>query len=203
MTLYILRHGQTELNRLNIVQGSGMDSELNETGHAQSRAFYEAHRNIDFQLVVTSTLRRTHQTVQFFLDKNIPWHQTPLINEISWGVHEGKYQTIEQTERYRAMIAQWQAGNLDAAIPNGESARQLVERVKKFIDWVSGRAEQRILVATHGRTIRCLVAQMKGLPPAQMEEIEHSNTGLFVAKRHHDRWLFERENDTSHLELVW
>lgn len=30
MTLYIIRHGETDFNRKGIVQGSGVDSELNK-----------------------------------------------------------------------------------------------------------------------------------------------------------------------------
>lgn len=200
MTLYILRHGQTELNRLNIVQGSGVDSELNEMGYAQAKAFYEAHQHVDFDLIVTSKLRRTHQTVQGFLDKNIPWEQTSDVNEISWGVHEGQHSTPEQTERYRKMIADWQSGNLDASIESGESARQLLDRIQRFVDWVKTRPEKRILVATHGRAIRGLITCLKGLPATAMEDMEHSNTGLYVAHLQPDgTWEFELENDTSHL----
>ncbi|MFN0034440.1 MAG: histidine phosphatase family protein [Saprospiraceae bacterium] len=200
MTLYILRHGQTELNRLNIVQGSGVDSELNDMGYTQAKAFYEAHQHIDFELVITSKLRRTHQTVQGFLDKKIPWEQTADINEICWGIHEGQRQSPEQNERYHTMIAEWQSGNLDAAIAEGESARQLLERIERFVDWVKTRPEKRILVATHGRAMRCLITSLKGLPPTAMEGMEHSNTGLYVAHLQPDgTWLFELENDTSHL----
>lgn len=200
MTLYILRHGQTELNRLSIVQGSGVDSELNDLGFAQAKAFYEAHKHIDFELVVTSKLRRTHQTVQGFLDKNIPWEQNADVNEISWGIHEGQPHSEEQNERYHQMIAAWKAGDLDAAIEAGESARQLLERIQRFVDWIKTRPERRILVATHGRAIRCLITCLKGLPPTAMEEMEHTNTGLYVAHLQADgTWLFELENDTSHL----
>ncbi|MCB0544647.1 MAG: histidine phosphatase family protein [Lewinellaceae bacterium] len=199
-TLYILRHGETEYNRLGIVQGSGVDTELNDIGHKQAEAFFEAHKNIDFQLVVTSKLIRTHQTVRHFLDRNIPWIQTPDINEISWGAHEGKPSTPERIAIYRRMIGEWKSGNLDASLPEGETARQLRERVGRFIEWVRVREEQRILVATHGRTLRCLVTMLKGLDPAQMEQVSHANTGLYLIHLHEGNWIFELENDIRHLE---
>lgn len=37
--IYIIRHGQTDFNLKGIVQGSGVDSSLNDFGVAQSRAF--------------------------------------------------------------------------------------------------------------------------------------------------------------------
>lgn len=200
MTLYILRHGETEYNRLGIVQGSGVDTELNETGHEQARAFFEAYQDLDFDLVVTSRLQRTHQTVRRFLDRDIPWIQTPDINEISWGDHEGKSGTPERTLVYRYMIEQWKQGNFDAALPNGETARQLSERVGRFVEWIKTRPEKRILVATHGRTLRCLVTVFKGIGPADMEGVPHSNTGLYIVHYRDGAFTFETENDISHLE---
>ena len=150
MTLYILRHGQTELNRLSIVQGSGVDSDLNEIGYAQARAFYETHKHVDFDLVVTSRLKRTHQTVRHFIESNIPWEQSEDINEICWGIHEGKPQSPEQNERYHRMIEAWRSGDLDASIDQGESARQLLDRIQRFVNWLKQRSERKILVATNG-----------------------------------------------------
>lgn len=199
MTLYIIRHGETEFNRLQIVQGSGVDSDLNETGREQARAFFETYQDIDFQLVVTSELRRTHQTVHHFLEKNIPWAKTADINEISWGAHEGLANTPERSALYAEMINNWKQGNLDASLPEGETAAQLRARVEKFVDWLHTRTEKNILVATHGRTLRCLITALKGLGPADMEGTLHSNTGLYVVHYRNGQFVFERENDTSHL----
>ena len=199
MTLYIIRHGETEFNRKNIVQGSGVDSDLNDTGHEQARAFYETYQGVDFQLVVTSKLRRTHQTVRHFLDKNIPWIETPDINEISWGTHEGLPATPERTALYKEMIGHWTQGNYDASLPEGETAAQLRARVDRFVAWLRTRHEKHILIATHGRTLRCLITALKGLGPADMEGAIHSNTGLYVVHFQDGQCIFEMENDTSHL----
>lgn len=199
MTLYILRHGETDFNRLGIVQGSGVDTDLNETGREQARAFFETYQEIDFQLVVTSKLRRTHQTIAGFLEKEIPWIQTEDINEISWGEQEGKLHSPEQAVVYKWMIGEWKNGNLDASLPNGETARQLFERVGRFIEWLKTRPEKRILIATHGRTMRCLIALLKGWKIEEMEQVPHSNTGLYVIHFQNGEFVFEVENDTSHL----
>jgi len=200
MLIYILRHGETEFNRLGIVQGSGVDTDLNETGQAQARAFFEAYQDLDFQLIVTSKLRRTHQTVQMFIDQHIPWIQTPDINEISWGAHEGIPSTPESIEMYKNTIAHWQSGNLDAALPMGESANQLVRRVSRFVEWLKTRPEQRIVVATHGRTLRCLVTLLKGVGPASMEGMPHANTGCYVVRYENGQFTFDLENDVRHLQ---
>jgi broad specificity phosphatase PhoE len=202
MHVYFIRHGETEFNKQNIVQGSGVDSDLNETGRAQARAFFEAYRHIDFELVVTSALKRTHQTVQDFLDQKIPWHITPDINEISWGELEGTSPSPERHAAFDAVITAWRTGDIDRAFPGGESARQLDERLQRFIEWLRTRKEQHILVATHGRTLRALITRLKALPVSHMDQVGHANTSCYVAHITETGVAFKMENDLSHLELV-
>jgi len=199
MNLFILRHAETEFNRLGIAQGSGVDTSINDTGRWQARAFFSAYQDQPFELVVTSGLKRTHETVAPFLEKNISWVQRPDINEISWGIHEGQPSTPERHRLFKQTVQQWQNGQLDAHLPQGESARQLANRVQDFLQWLQTRPERHILVCTHGRTLRCLVALMKNKPLSHMESVYHQNTGCFVAHWTPPAYTFLLENDTRHL----
>ena len=49
--MYIIRHGETNYNKLGIVQGSGVDTDINEKGEAQADAFYQAYKHIPFQQI--------------------------------------------------------------------------------------------------------------------------------------------------------
>jgi phosphoserine phosphatase len=202
MTIYFIRHGETDLNRQNIVQGSGMDSDLNDLGRAQAKAFYDTYQHVDFELVVTSALKRTHQTVHHFLQDGIKWHQTPDINEISWGTHEGATPTPERYRDFQALLEAWRQGNYEAALPEGESARQLADRIDRFLEWVRQRPEKRILVATHGRTLRAMITRLKGIALMDMEGVPHVNTGCYIVRFENDGVVFELENDVQHLEGV-
>ena len=55
--IYIIRHGETDLNRQGIVQGSGVDPSLNNTGRQQAESFFRMYHQHPFELVITSTLR--------------------------------------------------------------------------------------------------------------------------------------------------
>jgi probable phosphoglycerate mutase len=70
--VYIVRHGQTDFNARGIVQGSGVDSSLNEKGRAQAEAFYEAFKGVKFDKVYTSVLKRTKESVARFIELGIP-----------------------------------------------------------------------------------------------------------------------------------
>lgn len=199
MTIYFIRHGETDLNRQHIVQGSGMDAVLNDLGHAQAKAFYDAYADVGFELVVTSRLQRTHQTVHHFLQKNIPWHQTADINEISWGIHEGTSPNPARHKAFKDLLEDWKSGNFDAALPEGESARQLGDRVGRFLTWLRSRSERHILVATHGRTLRAIITHLKGVSLSDMDGVPHKNTGCYIVHFQEDGVVFELENDVAHL----
>ena len=70
--IYIIRHGQTDFNVRQVVQGRGINSNLNDKGIQQAKLFFEAHKEIEFDAVYTSTLKRTWQTVDSFISKKIP-----------------------------------------------------------------------------------------------------------------------------------
>ena len=74
-TIYLIRHGETEFNRRGVVQGSGIDSDLNELGFLQARAFFDVYQDIEFDKIYTSKLRRTVQSVQEFINLGIPYEQ--------------------------------------------------------------------------------------------------------------------------------
>ena len=201
-TLYIIRHGETELNRRRIVQGSGVDSSLNETGRAQALAFYRQYRGVDFDAVLTSTLRRTHETVAYFLKDGLPWEQHPEINEISWGDQEGREGTPESIAAYQTMVADWQRGNFDHRLPNAESAREMGARVGRFVEGLRRRPEATLLVCAHGRLMRALICTLEGCSLTQMENYRHANTGLYLVEQRGDDFEILLRNDTRHLETL-
>jgi broad specificity phosphatase PhoE len=197
--LYIVRHGETDFNRERIIQGSGVDTRLNATGHGQAKKFFERYQDIPFDVLITSKLRRTHETMHPFIEKGLPWEQFEEINEMNWGIHEGKKGTPEMIKSYQDMIAQWQIGNFDARLQEGESAAELAHRMQVFVDHVKIRPEEKILVCSHGRAMRCLMCVLKEQPLQKMEEYKHSNTGLYLVRFDGEQFHFELENDTSHL----
>lgn len=198
--IYIIRHGETEYNRLGIIQGQGVDIGLNAWGQKQARAFYEQYRGAGFEAVLTSRLRRTHETVEPFLKEGLPWEQFAEINEIGWGSHEGKKSTPAMQEEYRWVTEEWQHGNFHARMGGSESAAMLAERLSRFVDHLRRRPENKLLVCSHGRAMRCLMCLLQGAPLQNMDNFHHSNTGLYQVQYQGDNFRFILENDLSHLE---
>ncbi len=198
-TIYLLRHGETDYNLKGIVQGSGVNSSLNATGRKQAAAFYERYCEVSFELVVTSRLKRTYETVLPFIDDGLPWVEKAEINEMSWGIHEGKLASPDMIASYQEMKAGWLQGDYDRRIEGGESAAELGERLERFIAWLRGRPEELILVCSHGRALCALVTLMMGESLSEMNKHQHSNTGLWRARQFPSLFQFDLENDRRHL----
>jgi probable phosphoglycerate mutase len=200
--IFIIRHGETELNRLGIVQGSGVDAGLNETGQRQARAFFEHYDHIPFQAVLTSALRRTHETVAPFVNRGIQWEQFAEINEIGWGSHEGKHSTPEMREEYRQVVEAWRRGDFSARMDDGESAAELARRISRFVDHLRQRPEDKLLVCGHGRAMRCMMCLLSERPLSQMDSFHHHNTGLYRVHYIDEGFQFQLQNDIQHLEKL-
>lgn len=201
--IYLIRHGETAYNRKGVVQGSGIDSDLNDLGRAQAQAFYEAYRHIPFQKIYISELRRTYQSVQSFIEEEgIPFEKHAGLNEISWGIKEGKKPDPSLDGDHVKMIEGWRMGHTYLASPGGESPQQVADRQKIALQHILGKQdEDLILVAMHGRAMRILLTQLLKKPLADMDDFQHSNLCLYHLHYHYDSQSFAllRENDTQHL----
>jgi len=201
--IYIVRHGQTDFNLQNIVQGSGVDSNLNDRGRAQAQAFFKTYKNVAFDKIYTSTLKRTMQTVKGFLDLGLPNESLPGLNEISWGTKEGFKITPDEDQYYHYMLRQWQLGNTTLRIEGGESPDDVVTRMKPAVDYImSNTDEQTVLICMHGRAIRILLCILLNYPLKSMDMFEHENLCLYLLHYSENVFTIKLHNDTSHLRLI-
>jgi len=201
--IYVIRHGQTDFNLQSIVQGSGVDSSLNERGQAQARAFFDHYKTVPFDKVYTSSLKRTRETVQGFLDLGIPSEALSGLNEISWGTKEGFKITPDEDQYYHYMLRQWQLGNTTLKIEGGESPDDVVKRMQPAIDHIMAKTEeQTVLVCMHGRAIRILLCLLLNYPLKSMDMFEHENLCLYMLQYSDNMFTVKLQNDTNHLRFM-
>lgn len=203
-TIYLIRHGQTEYNLKGVVQGSGIDAPLNDTGWKQAHAFYKHYRDIPFQRIYTSVLQRSIQTVTPFLDDGLP--HTPLegLNEINWGEKEGKVANDEDHQYYKFIIDSWKKGDTDLAIRGGESPRMVMERQKPALQAILADEEDPVLVCMHGRAMRILLCLMMDHDLSRMDDYAHSNLCLYVLEYDYTQQKFaiSLKNEQAHLSRL-
>lgn len=198
--IYIIRHGQTDYNLENKVQGRGIDSSINATGIQQAKSFFEKYKSVPFDKIYVSDLKRTKESVQQFIDMGIPYEKHGGLDEISWGKHEGQPYDPEMHKIYLDTIEGWSKGNLELAVGEGESPLEVVERQKEAMAHIMSKDnEENILIATHGRAMRMLVCWLLNYPLEKMDVFEHSNLCLYQLQYSENQYRVVQHGSTDHL----
>lgn len=202
---YIVRHGETDFNKQGIIQGRTVDSDLNEKGQQQAQSFFEHYKHVDFDSVYTSSLKRTHQSVAGFIAKEIPWKQLSGLDELSWGIYDGRFPSPLLRPGMRRIIKKWERGMYHAKAFRGESPQEVTNRLHTALLRILSKPDEKtVLVSTHGRSLRLLLCDMLGLPIGKMTEFAHANMCVYRVDYNYETQKFKviSQNDTAHLALI-
>ena len=174
--LFIVRHGQTDYNKRKMVQGSGIDASLNKEGLRQAGEFYEAFKDYPFDKVYVSSLVRTRQSVEQFINDGIPFDQLSGLNEISWGDQEGMPFDEVSHKNYLEVTQAWQKGDLKQRVGGGETPLEVMRRQKEAFNHImSNTNENEILICMHGRAMRVLLCWLLNYSLENMDYFAHDN----------------------------
>lgn len=184
------------------MQGKGIDASLNSKGKSQAEAFYRYYKNEGFEVVYTSTLKRTTESVTPFLEDGLAQIKLAGLDEISWGVYEGVEANYEDKVFFKELTSKWASGETSLAIDEGESPDEVASRQQAVIHEIKEAEETKILICMHGRALRIFLTQLLNLPIASMDQFEHTNLGLYTLNYTGGMFSLEKANDISHLEEI-
>jgi broad specificity phosphatase PhoE len=164
LTLYLLRHGQTELSREDSFCGSGLDPELTPEGLEMAQAFAGAYRAKPWRAIYSSGLRRAIVSAQPLCDDLAMSLQVRAdLNEIGYGKWEGL--TRETVEReYHDDYVSWLADPAWHAPTGGELAVMIARRGLQVVEEINQKFKDgNILVVSHKATIRIILCGLLGI----------------------------------------
>ncbi|MBX2879363.1 MAG: histidine phosphatase family protein [Granulosicoccus sp.] len=172
MRLHIVRHGQTDWNALQRVQGQ-LDSQLDETGIAQAIERGRDFRKDQFIAVYSSSSLRTRQTSHHLLEgrtKDIVLLDE--LREVKLGEWEGQYwQDIEKNdpEMVEAHANASESFNIPGAEKMRETQARGVEAMEKIVNThLEDPADCEILVVSHGAIMKTILAHYIGVPLTEL-----------------------------------
>ena len=144
--IYIIRHGQTEKNRANVLQGRS-DIPLNDSGRQQAEKVKDhfIKAGIHFDLVYTSPLIRAVQTAAIIAE-GIPQVKDERLIEMDYGPYEGMDLADPAPE-----VLEFFRDFVHNPAPNGmEPLQAIVVRLGSFLEEIREEAaEKNILISTH------------------------------------------------------
>ncbi len=178
--IYIIRHGETDNNRVHRFQGRGINASINETGRQQAEAIALALKDVPIQKVVTSSLIRTMETAAPLIEQSKALVESfPELDEMSFGKYEGSY-IDEIMDAIKELQKKWSSGETDYCIEGGgESPQQVYDRAAtKLLEVIENSEEKYIAFMLHGRLIRILLSGLLGLGLSNMQQIKHTNGSI-------------------------
>ena len=159
--LFLVRHGESEWNAVRRLQGQA-DIALSSQGEAQAIALAATVAQLAPDRVITSDLRRAHQTASLLGYPDA--RQDARLREVNVGDWTGLPIAdiiAADAEAYRG----WRAGTF--APPGGEHWQDFSRRTSNAVLSESGTAK-RLLVVCHGGVIRALLQTLLGLAPKRI-----------------------------------
>ena len=145
--LYIIRHGQTEMNNRQVLQGRS-DFPLNAAGIAQAQEAAERLQGIRFDRVYTSPLIRAVQTAQLVVPG-----ATPIVDERLIEMDYGPYEGVD-LRRLPPEILTFFSDFVNNPAPAGmEPLPAVVARTGAFLEEVR-HLEGNILVSAHAISMK-------------------------------------------------
>lgn len=168
LTLYLLRHGQTELSREDNFCGSGLDPELTPDGLKMAEAIANAYRATPWRAICSSKLRRAISTARPLCDAlGIPLQERAELNEIAYGAWEGLSKE-KVDEIYHDDYRRWLDDPARHAPTDGELATAVAQRALQVIEEVKHQfSDGPVLMVSHKATIRIILCRLLGIDVGQ------------------------------------
>jgi len=188
--LYLIRHGETYLNRYEKMQGWA-DSPLTEAGKVVAIETGKKLANISFDRVYTSDLGRTVETAEILLgqnhhNENIVIQKIKEFRELFFGSFEGEYNEVawskiakengfaNNEEMMRNHPIEETMDSIHKADPlhHAESFVEFSGRIEKGLELIMGerqKEDENILLVSHGVVIMHLIHKFSEEPIVSLE----------------------------------
>lgn len=188
-TLYLARHGETDSNLKELVQGQ-TDSKLNTTGKLQAKKLSEKLTSIKFDAIFSSDLLRAKETAEIIaIKKELAVATTKALRERFWGRFEGQpHEVIKKIDEYKQALSKEESLKYKPE-PEVESDEEIAGRVFTFLREIAvAYPGKKVLVVVHGGVIRLILNHLGenipllGIPNASFITLESDGVEFYFKK---------------------
>lgn len=180
MRLILVRHAETEMNILHILDVQKINSSLSEKGKRQAEKVGQRLKEEKIDRIFVSDLRRTIETAEEIIKHHpgVEVSYDPLLREQNMGIFDGKPYMEMRNERERLGLKR-----SEFTPEGGESMRDVQERMRKFLDKILGEYKGKtVLVVTHGIVIVTALLHLLSFSEADFEAFLPENTAVTIVE---------------------
>ena len=165
-TIFLIRHGETVDNALQIMQGQ-TQGELNEQGREQARQVAQRLAAQPVDVFISSDLHRAIQTAEIIAAPHgMPVKQTPLLRERDWGSFTGRFIPDLKGEVWPDDI---------------ESEPALLQRASDFLQYVTTTYPgKRVVAVGHGIINKAILAVYAGCTMREVQRMLNAEVRILT-----------------------
>ena len=189
--VYLCRHGQTDNNRLHLVQGARVNAPINERGRAEATRLGMALGRLgEFcpRLVMHSQLARSQQSAQVvsraIIGKKVPLVSLSSLRSIDYGPTAGGREASEVRVGMARVYGAWTNGNIDTRPEGGgESCREVLTRAAaalRTLVWTAKVDGGSVVAISHSTFLRMLLATVLEMPLEEAATLVQENGNVNV-----------------------
>lgn len=163
--LYLVRHGETEINAQGRFNGGGVDSPLTAKGINGAHDLHDLLAKVHFNRIYVSPLHRAISTEQIVAGPDKAFTIEPRLREMAlgdWDGHVlGNLATGQQFINYRHHLLEW-----DYQAVHAESYQSLVKRAGAALTDAANSVapDGKALIVSHGIVTTVLANVLTGVP---------------------------------------
>lgn len=195
--LYIIRHGETEWNVENRMQGR-LDSNLTDKGRVNAELLGKSLCDIEFKRILSSPSKRAVDTAKLVKgDRDIPIEEDKRLFEIHLGEWQGKTHKEIKGQFPENFDAYWNRPE-EFINPHGENFQNVKDRVADFLTDIES-LDGNILIVTHGVVIKTLYLHCRKTPIKEIwNPPEIHGTSLTIIRAQDGLYEFMLEASMEH-----
>ncbi|HEX3033544.1 MAG TPA: histidine phosphatase family protein [Thermodesulfobacteriota bacterium] len=199
MKLILVRHAETEWNRLGRCQGFA-DLELNENGRGQVKELAKSLRDKVISAVYSSDLRRAVDTAKAIADcHGLTVEIDPDLREMNQGDLEGLTFDVIR-EKYAELLTEWRENPELVRLPLGETLKEVQERALKSVEKMySKHSGETVVAVSHNLTIVTLLCKFTGVELKEFLSFKLQASSKNVILFENSSCKVDFINDVSHL----
>ena len=195
--LIILRHGESEWNKLNLFTG-WEDVNLTDQGKIEAKlaAFAIQNLKVDVNHAYTSALKRGSKTIEivlYVLKKNIPIISDKALNERNYGSLTGMNKDDARNKWGDEQVKLWRR-SYDIAPENGESLKDTCNRtIPYFKKNILPKLHdgENVIITAHGNSLRSIIMHVEGLSEEAIVNVEIT-TGIPIVYEYENKKVIKK-----------
>ncbi|HAF06847.1 TPA: phosphoglycerate mutase [candidate division WOR-3] len=199
MLIFLVRHGESEGNRDNKFRGR-VDFPLTDIGMAQANDLKDFLKDFEFEMIVSSPLKRSLQTAQPIADlKKIEVKKDENFNNISLGPWENL--TKDYVEKnFPKEWEIWKKNPEYLEVEGMEKLDDVMKRSKNRLKELVRISKGNILVVTHRAVLKPLVAGILGIEKPYFWKIHFDPASTTIFEYRDENFMLKNLNINYYLK---